>query len=118
VSAHPVPAGSAPARAELLPVPSEEAFRNIVLDAEACIVFFDAAWCGACRSVAARLTSLVGGRGSPRLARVDVDALPGLSRRYGVAGVPTLILFARGQPASIKIGEIDEAGLLNWLEAV
>ena len=114
MSAAPAPA---PARAEILSVASEQAFNESVIGAESCVVFFDAAWCGACRPIAARLSALLAGRAGPRIARVDVDALPALSRRYGVAGVPTLILFVRGQPASIKIGEIDEDGLRNWLDA-
>jgi thioredoxin 1 len=110
------PPPAPPARAEIIAIGSEQAFHETLAAAESCVVFFDAAWCGACRPIAARLASLLAGRAAPRAARVDVDVLPALSRRYGVAGVPTLILFVRGQPASIKIGEIDEDGLLNWLE--
>ena len=110
-------APAAAPRAEILSIASEQAFNECVIGVESCVVFFDAAWCGACRPIAARLAALLAGRPAPRVARVDVDALPALSRRYGVAGVPTLILFVRGQPASIKIGETDEEGLRNWLDA-
>ena len=101
---------------EMITAANEAAFGEAVLDAESCIVFFDAAWCGACRPVPKLLAKLVGDGEWPRLVRVDVDALPGLSRRYGVAGLPTLILFVRGQPAAIKIGEVDEESLQTWLE--
>jgi putative thioredoxin len=69
------------------------------------LVDFWAAWCGPCRSLAPVLEQLVeqmGGRLA--VAKVDSDAEPDLATRYGVRGLPTLLLFKRGEPVDQVVG--------------
>jgi thioredoxin 1 len=69
------------------------------------VVDFWAPWCKPCDAIEPHLRSLVekwGGRA--RLVRVNVDEDPGLSGRYGVLSLPTVILFAGGEPRATVYG--------------
>jgi thioredoxin 1 len=69
------------------------------------VVDFWAPWCKPCEVIAPHLESLAaewGGRA--RLVRVNVDDEPGISSRYGVLSLPTVILFADGEPKATVYG--------------
>lgn len=69
------------------------------------IVDFWAHWCRPCDAIEPRLLALAEEwDGRARLVRVDVDAEPGLSSRYGVLALPTVVLFAEGEPKATVHG--------------
>jgi thioredoxin 1 len=69
------------------------------------VVDFWAPWCKPCEAIEPHLRSLDEEWGErTRLVRVDVDAEPGLSSRYGVLSLPTVILFAGGEPKATVYG--------------
>jgi thioredoxin 1 len=69
------------------------------------IVDFWAPWCKPCDAIEPHLRSLAEEWGDRvRLVRVDVDAEPGLSSRYGVLSLPTVVLFADGEPMATVHG--------------
>ena len=69
------------------------------------IVDFWAPWCKPCEAIEPHLLSLVEEWGErARLVRVNVDEEPGLSGRYGVLSLPTVILFAGGEPQATVYG--------------
>ena len=55
--------------------------------------------------------------GQLKLVKVDVDAAPDLSRRFGVQAVPTLLLLDRGQVLARKAGAAPVAALRTWLDS-
>jgi thioredoxin 1 len=69
------------------------------------IVDFWAEWCGPCHAVAPVLDRIVEERaGEVKLVKVNIDEERELADRYGVASIPTMILFKGGEPAAAVIG--------------
>ena len=66
---------------------------------------FWAEWCGPCHAVAPVLDRIVEDQaGALKLVKVTIDVEQELSQRYGVASIPTMILFKGGEPAAAVVG--------------
>jgi thioredoxin 1 len=85
---------------------TESTFDQEVLASEqAVIVDFWAEWCGPCHAVSPVLDRIVEERSSElKLVKVNIDEEPSLAQRYGIASIPTIILFKGGEPAAHAIG--------------
>ena len=69
------------------------------------IVDFWAEWCGPCHAVSPILERIVDERGDDlKLVKVNIDEEPALAQRFGIASIPTMILFKDGEPAAFAIG--------------
>jgi thioredoxin 1 len=69
------------------------------------IVDFWAEWCGPCHAVAPVLDRIVEERGDElKLVKVNIDEERELAERYGIASIPTMLLFRDGEPAAAAIG--------------
>jgi thioredoxin 2 len=76
-----------------------------------------APWCGPCRMVAPALEQLAGERaGHLKIVKVNVDDLPHVSARYGVQGIPTLLLLDHGAEISRHVGAAPAVKLAQWLD--
>jgi thioredoxin 2 len=76
-----------------------------------------ATWCGPCRMVSPALERLAQAyAGRIKLVKVDVDRAPGLSRRFDVRSVPTLVVLDRGHVVARQSGAAPEQALRRWLE--
>jgi thioredoxin 2 len=96
----------------------EETFGVVVEDA-ALPVLVDlwAPWCGPCRMVSPALEQLARAyRGRVKLVKVNVDEAPGLATRFGVQGVPTLLLMDGGRVVARQVGAAPESALRTWLD--
>lgn len=77
-----------------------------------------APWCGPCRMVAPILEDLATARaGRLKVVKVNVDELPGVSARYGVQGIPTLLLLRDGREVARQVGAAPRHALEQWLDA-
>ena len=80
------------------------------------IVDFWAEWCGPCHAVAPVLDKIVEERnGELKLVKVNIDEERGLAERYGIASIPTMILFRDGQPAAAALGAQPKGSLERQL---
>ena len=85
---------------------TEQSFEQEVLQSEKpVIVDFWAEWCGPCHAVSPVLERIAEERTDElKVVKVNIDEEQGLARRYGIASIPTMILFKDGEPAAAAIG--------------
>ncbi len=88
-------------------------FERVVKDAEVpVLVDFYADWCGPCKTMAPILDELARDRqGTLLVAKLDTDRNPESAARFGVRGIPTLILFRQGREAARATGAVPRARL-------
>ena len=85
---------------------TESTFEQEVLSSDTpVLVDFWAEWCGPCHAVSPILDKIVDERpGELKLVKVNIDEEQGLAERYGIASIPTMVLFKDGEPAAAAIG--------------
>ena len=96
---------------------TDQTFEQDVLKSDKpVLVDFWAEWCGPCKQIAPALDQI-----SEELAdlvtidKLDIEESPGTPSRYGVRGIPTMMLFRGGQMASMKVGAMPKQKILDWL---
>ncbi len=97
---------------------SDASFANDVLDSGVpVLVEFWAEWCGPCRGIAPILEELAEAyAGRLLVAKFDIDGNPETPRRYGVRGIPTLMLFRDGAPVGTKVGAWPKQDLVLFVD--
>src|ERR1051326_797608 len=80
------------------------------------LVDFWAEWCGPCKQIAPALEQIAEELGNQvTIAKLDIEESPTTPSRYGVRGIPTMMLFKGGQMSSMKVGAMPKQKILEWL---
>ena len=98
---------------------SDSSFDQDVLQAEGpVLVDFWAEWCGPCKMIAPVLEELADEYGEKlKVCKMDVDANPDTAPKYGIRGIPTLILFNNGDVAGTKMGVLSKSQLSSFIDS-
>jgi thioredoxin 1 len=82
------------------------------------LVDFWAEWCGPCKMIGPSLEEISEELGEQvSIVKLNIDDHPDTPAKYGVRGIPTMILFKDGEVADTKVGAAPKAQLKSWLEA-
>ena len=81
------------------------------------LVDFWAEWCGPCKMIGPSLEEISDElEGKVVIAKLNIDDHPDAPAKYGVRGIPTMILFKNGEIADTKVGAAPKSALKGWLE--
>ncbi|HSP96226.1 MAG TPA: thioredoxin [Candidatus Dormibacteraeota bacterium] len=97
---------------------SDQTFDQEVLNsATPVLIDFWAPWCGPCKAIAPVVEEVAGTyAGRLKVVKMNVDDNPQTPSRYGVRGIPNLILFKRGQVADQIVGAVPKAHLVRAID--
>ena len=98
---------------------SDESFDSDVLQSETpVLVDYWAEWCGPCKMIAPVLEDMAKDyAGRLTVAKLDIDANPGVTSKYAIRGIPTLILFKGGQVHAQKVGAMSRSQLAAFVDS-
>jgi len=95
---------------------TDDSFEADVLKSEKpVLVDFWAEWCGPCRQIAPALEEVAGEIDTVTIAKINIDDNPEAPSKYGVRGIPTLMIFKDGELASTKVGVQSKGQLVEWI---
>lgn len=99
---------------------SDASFEKDVLKSDKLVlVDFWAEWCGPCKMIGPFLEEIAGEMtGQISVAKINIDENPMTPSKYGVRGIPTLMLFKGGQLVETKVGAMPKSQLASWIQSV
>ncbi|GIU24113.1 thioredoxin TrxA [Shewanella colwelliana] len=98
---------------------TDDSFENDVINSEIpVLVDFWAEWCGPCKMIAPILDDVAEEyAGKVTIAKLNVDQNNASPAKYGVRGIPTLLMFKNGELADTKVGALSKTQLKEFIEA-
>ncbi len=99
---------------------SDNSFESDVLQSgETVIVDFWAEWCGPCKALSPLVDELASEMdGKVKILKMNIDENPETPTKYGVRGIPTLMVFKGGEVTETKVGGMSKGQLQEWAESV
>lgn len=98
---------------------TDESFEQDVLGSDSpVLVDYWAEWCGPCKAIAPILDEIAAEYdGKLRIAKLNIDDNPGTPPKYGIRGIPTLMLFKGGNVEATKVGTVSKSQLAAFIDS-
>jgi thioredoxin 1 len=82
------------------------------------VVDFWAEWCGPCKMIGPSLEEIAKELGpKAKIVKINIDENPGTPSKFGVRGIPTLMIFKDGKLSATKVGALPKTQLQSWIES-
>ena len=97
---------------------TDDSFEQEVLQSDQpVLVDYWAEWCSPCKMIAPLLNEIAGEyKGKLKIAKLNIDDNPGTPPKYGVRGIPTLMIFKNGNAEATKVGVLSKSQLTAFID--
>ena len=101
----------------LINITDEEFEDSILKNSGVCLVDFWAEWCGPCKQIGPTLEEISDEMADQvSIAKHNIDNEPNTPTKYGVRGIPTMLLFKDGELKATKVGATPKSDIVSWIK--
>tara|TARA_B100000700_G_C14375168_1_gene547888 strand:- start:120 stop:437 length:318 start_codon:yes stop_codon:yes gene_type:complete len=95
---------------------SDRTFADDISSSDMVIVDFWAEWCGPCKQISPILEEISDEKKDQlKILKLNIDENPDTPQKYGVRGIPTLMIFKNGNLIDTKVGSLPKTSIVDWI---